>query len=151
MISLIVVILSTQMLFGFNAEGLQVFQAPVAIGQPGHETPVGETYIEHVVVHPFWYSTYGDRKVFPPRDPGNQMGVAKLILKNYGNIRIHGTDTLGIGLNSPRLFSSGCVRVQQYEMMALTELLVGKVDWDAGHHRYTPDRRIRVVIKNYRE
>jgi len=148
MIDLIVIILSTQMLFAYDSAGAQVFQVPVAVGQAHHSTPVADTYIEQVVVFPWWHPTFGSKEGIPPRHKENAMGVAKVMMKDMGNIRIHSADQISTSLNGPRYMSSGCVRLRHEDMIELVHRIQGEVDWSKTDQWLTPNRRVRVKIRD---
>jgi murein L,D-transpeptidase YcbB/YkuD len=148
MIDLIIIILSTQMLFAYDSAGQQVFQVPVAVGQPKYSTPVSETYIEQVVIYPWWHPTFGSKQGVPPRHKDNAMGVAKVMMKGMGNIRIHSADQIATSMNGPRYMSSGCIRLTHHDMIELVHRIQGEVDWSKTDQWVTPDRRIRVSIRN---
>jgi murein L,D-transpeptidase YcbB/YkuD len=147
MIDTLIVVLSLQLMVGYDATGFEVFRSEVAIGQSTHPTPTADTFIDNVVIHPYWIPTYGAGVAVPPRHPDNAMGVAKVTMRGMGAIRIHGTDGPWPSVNGPRLMSSGCVRLLQRDMQKLSHMLVGEIDWEKEDQWLAPKRRVRVVIR----
>lgn len=97
---------------------------PIAVGQPGYPTPVGNRAINRVVWNPWWHPPKGSKWVkdstpVPPRTPGNPLGEVKMpIGRAY---LIHGTKAVrSIG----RWASHGCIRMLFEDIFSLTQLLM---------------------------
>lgn len=118
---------------------------PVAVGQPGHETPTGEFTISRIIWNPTWvppdseWAEDAERK--EPGEPSNPMQGAKLFFK-YPTYYIHGT-------NAPSSLGSaashGCVRMKEDDVQQLARMVQ-----EAGEaHR--PDRWYKDVIANEKD
>jgi murein L,D-transpeptidase YcbB/YkuD len=97
---------------------------PVAVGQPGHETPRGEYELSLVTWNPDWIPPDSEwaegRERKDPGEPGNPMGRAK-ILWNAPYYTVHGTEaeqSLG------EAASHGSVRVSNPVVKELGELVM---------------------------
>lgn len=105
-----------------------VHRFPVAVGRPGHATPVGVRRVHSVTPDPVWYPTEGMRRdaaaagrVLPrrvPPGPGNPLGGWFIALGDA--IGIHGTPALdSIG----RAASRGCVRMRPADVAVVAQTL----------------------------
>lgn len=97
---------------------------PVAVGQPGHETPRGSYEMTVVTWNPDWIPPDSDwaegRERKAPGEAGNPMGRAK-ILWSAPYYTVHGTEaehSLG------EAASHGSIRVSNPVVMALAELVM---------------------------
>jgi hypothetical protein len=104
--------------------GALVETHPVAVGQPGHETPRGDYEFTLVTWNPDWIPPDSEwaegREPKDPGEDGNPMGRAK-ILWNPPYYTVHGTEaeeSLG------RAASHGSVRASNPVVMALSELVM---------------------------
>lgn len=93
----------------------------VAVGMPGHDTPVGSFKISRAEWNPWWRPPAREwargEKNTPP-GPNNPMGRVKLFFMPY--YFIHGTpDAESIG----SFASHGCVRMRNADVIALAKLL----------------------------
>ena len=95
----------------------------IAVGQPGHRTPVGEFAIDRIIWNPRWVPPASDwakdaqRK--EPGEPDNPMQGAKLFFK-YPAYYIHGTnEPESIGTAA----SHGCIRMMPHEVERLARLV----------------------------
>ena len=147
MVALIVIILSTQMLYAYTPEGQLWMAAEVAVGSPNTPTPVGETVVEHVIYNPWWRPR--GKPSMAPRQPGNPMGRVKLALRNYGAVRIHGGGLkVAMALNVPRTVSNGCVRMRDQDVQALAAGIVGNRAYEEREAFWLPvERAVKVVIR----
>lgn len=103
-------------------EGNRVLERyPVAVGQPGHQTPVGTYTISHAEWNPWWRPPAREwargEKITPP-GPTNPMGRAKLFFAPL--YYVHGTPERE-SLGSPA--SHGCVRMLNEDVVELARLL----------------------------
>lgn len=94
---------------------------PVAVGQPGHETPTGDFFLTHAEWNPWWRPPERewakDEKVTPP-GPENPMGKVKIFFTPL--YYLHGTPEHG-SIGTPA--SHGCVRLRNTDAVALAQLL----------------------------
>ncbi len=91
---------------------------PVAVGQPGHETPTGQWGIHQVDWNPDWIPPDSDwaegEEYRPPGHPENPMGRVRMIYRPPYSI--HGTDDLeSLG----RAASHGSLRMANDDIMDL--------------------------------
>jgi lipoprotein-anchoring transpeptidase ErfK/SrfK len=95
----------------------------VGLGKPENPTTPGSYEIKNKMVDPKWYSPSG--KVYPPLDPGNELGTRWMGLKPVGpdlpsDLGIHGTiDPSSVGLASSR----GCPRMYPQDAEELFDLV----------------------------
>lgn len=87
--------LSARELYVFE-DGEIVDEHPVAVGQPGHETPTGAWVIYRVDWNPDWTPPDSpwaeDREPKPPGHPDNPMGRVRMVFDPP--YTVHGTDIL---------------------------------------------------------
>lgn len=113
---------STRQLWLKTDHGPAVF--PVAVGRPGHATPVGRRRVQAVAANPVWYPTPGmhrdaarQGRQLPrsvPPGPANPLGSHFIALGNA--IGIHGTNAPGsIG----QAVSRGCVRMHPKDILTV--------------------------------
>ena len=121
----IVVNLAQRRLFYFPANANQVLTWPVAIGQQGHDTPLGETQITRKRVDPTWVPPPSVREKFDdlpasmPPGPNNPLGSRALDL-GWPAYVIHGSNlAMGVGAS----LSHGCVRMYNRDVEYLYELV----------------------------
>ncbi|AZR73791.1 hypothetical protein BBF96_10575 [Anoxybacter fermentans] len=93
-----------------------IYEAPVGVGRPGHETPIGEFIIINKIKDPTWYPK--NREPIPPGQT-NPLGSYWLGLskKGYG---IHGN------INSTSIGSSvslGCIRMYNNDIELIYHLV----------------------------
>jgi len=93
---------------------------PVAIGAPGHQTPLGQTRITARVRDPEWRDP-ATGKVYPPHDPGNflggyWLGFAPLEDRTFRGIGIHGWTAQEEGRWVGQDASHGCIRMRQADL-----------------------------------
>ena len=115
--------------------GRRVKSYPVAVGQPGHATPVGSFTISRAEWNPWWRPPPGrewtrGREVTPP-GPNNPMGRVKMFFAPL--YFIHGTPEEG-SLGTPA--SHGCVRMRNEDAIELATLL---------HERASPSVHAREI------
>lgn len=93
-----------------------LYQAPVGIGRPGHESPVGEFTIINKIVSPTWYPK--DKEPVPP-GPTNPLGNywLGLSIRGYG---IHGNISPW-SIGTP--VSSGCIRMHNDDIEFMYRLI----------------------------
>jgi lipoprotein-anchoring transpeptidase ErfK/SrfK len=95
-------------------DGVQVFSAPVGVGQPQSPTPTGEFYVRDVVTR-YRSPMYG------PIAFGTSARSA--VLTDWpagGFVGIHGTDQPGL---IPGAISHGCVRMRDADVLRLAKLM----------------------------
>jgi hypothetical protein len=102
--------------------GERVRAVPVAVGQPGHETPTGEFAIHQVDWNPDWTPPdsewAADNEPKAPGEAGNPMGRARLIYQ--APYSLHGTDALdSLGERA----SHGSVRVANEDIIGIARLV----------------------------
>lgn len=113
-------------------DGERVATHPVAVGQPGHETPRGEWGIHQIDWNPDWTPPDSDwaagREPKEPGEPGNPMGRARLMFNPP--YTIHGTEALE-SLGQPA--SHGSIRVANDVAIELGKMIMafGGADRDA--------------------
>ena len=93
-----------------------ILQAPVAVGQDGWQTPIGEFAVRDMRVNPVWRHPITQESVGPgPSNPLGSRWIGFLVEGEY-HIGIHGTnqETL-IG----EAVSHGCVRMLEKDIQAL--------------------------------
>lgn len=95
---------------------------PIAVGMPGHDTPIGTYEISHAEWNPWWYPPthreWARHERPTPPGPDNPMGAVKLyFLPMYF---IHGTPA-GESIGTPA--SRGCVRMLNDDAVELATLL----------------------------
>src|SRR5262249_50817469 len=119
----IVVNLAEYRLYYFK-DGQVVMTAPIAHGEEGHNTPLGETTIVRKKKDPTWIPTASAREDFPglaavvPPGPNNPLGGRALYL-NWPTYIIHGAyDPYAIG----RRLTRGCVRLYEVDIEKLFDL-----------------------------
>lgn len=102
----------------------EVRSHPVAVGQPGHETPTGEYALTLVTWNPDWIPPdsewAADREPKAPGEEGNPMGRVK-ILWHAPYYTVHGTEaehSLG------EAASHGSIRVSNPVVMELAEVVM---------------------------
>jgi murein L,D-transpeptidase YcbB/YkuD len=104
-------------------EGERVIETyPIAVGQPGYDTPTGRFEITHAEWNPWWYPPrhreWARHERDTPPGPNNPMGRVKLyFLPMYF---IHGTPA-GESIGTPA--SRGCVRMLNSDVIALSRLI----------------------------
>lgn len=104
--------------------GLQVIRRlDVAVGKPGHATPLGTWEFYQIDVNPDWTPPdsewSADASYTPPGHPDNPMGRVRMIFNRP--YTIHGTDALGsIG----KAASHGSVRMANDQAIELAEVLL---------------------------
>jgi murein L,D-transpeptidase YcbB/YkuD len=104
-------------------EGDRVLETyPIAVGQPGYDTPTGTYSITHAEWNPWWYPPrhreWARNERDTPPGPNNPMGRVKLFfLPMYF---IHGTPD-GQSIGTPA--SRGCVRMRNSDVIALSRLI----------------------------
>jgi lipoprotein-anchoring transpeptidase ErfK/SrfK len=113
----LVISLSERELYEY-IEGERVHTYPVAVGQPGHETPTGEWGIHQVDWNPDFTPTDSDwaedLDYMPPGHPDNPMGRVRMIYR--APYSIHGTEALeSLG----RAASHGSVRMANDDIIEL--------------------------------
>ena len=95
----------------------------VAVGKPGHETPLGSWEFYQVDVNPDWTPPDSewseDASYTPPGHPDNPMGRVRMIFNRP--YTIHGTDALH---SIDKAASHGSVRMANEEAIELAELLL---------------------------
>src|SRR6185295_1595290 len=102
--------------------GTPVESFPIAVGRPGHETPIGRFHVEEMIVHPEFHKfDPKDRtrviKYFPP-GPTNPLGE-RWIGFAHGEgwtVGMHGTpqpELLG------RAVSGGCIRMRNADVVRI--------------------------------
>lgn len=95
----------------------------VAVGKPGHETPLGSWEFTQVDVNPDWTPPDSewseDASYTPPGHPDNPMGRVRMIFNRP--YTIHGTDALH---SIDEAASHGSVRMANAEAIELAELLL---------------------------
>lgn len=95
----------------------------VAVGKPGHETPLGSWEFYQVDVNPDWTPPDSewsqDASYTPPGHPDNPMGRVRMIFNRP--YTIHGTDALD---SIDKAASHGSVRMANSEAIELAELLL---------------------------
>jgi lipoprotein-anchoring transpeptidase ErfK/SrfK len=111
------IVLSERRLYEYLGDVL-VNTFPVAVGQPGHEAPVGEWGIHQVDWNPDWTppdSEWAEEADYtPPGHPANPMGRVRMIYR--APYSIHGTDILeSLG----RAASHGSIRMATDDIIAL--------------------------------
>lgn len=117
------VVLSDRRLHVFDGDD-RIDTHPVAVGQPGHETPTGEFEFTMVTWNPDWIPPDSEwAEDAEPKDPGeegNPMGRAK-ILWNPPYYTVHGTnDEPSLG----QAESHGSIRVSNPTVRELGELVM---------------------------
>jgi murein L,D-transpeptidase YcbB/YkuD len=95
---------------------------PIAVGQPGYDTPTGTYTITHAEWNPWWYPPrhreWARNERDTPPGPNNPMGRVKLFfLPMYF---IHGTPD-GQSIGTPA--SRGCVRMRNSDVIALSRMI----------------------------
>lgn len=95
---------------------------PVAVGKPGHDTPLGRYTLDHAEWNPWWRPPPGrewtrDRQITPP-GPNNPMGRVKLFFAPM--YYFHGTPE-GESIGTPA--SHGCVRLLNKDAIELARLV----------------------------
>jgi murein L,D-transpeptidase YcbB/YkuD len=104
-------------------EGAELVKSyPVAVGKPGHDTPIGEYTMDHAEWNPWWRPPPGrawtqGKKDTPP-GPDNPMGRVKLFFAPL--YFIHGTPEAE-SIGSPA--SHGCVRMRNADAVELARLV----------------------------
>lgn len=95
----------------------------VAVGKPGHETPLGSWRFNQVDVNPDWTPPDSewseDASYTPPGHPDNPMGRVRMIFNRP--YTIHGTDALH---SIDKAASHGSVRMANQNAIELAELLL---------------------------
>lgn len=95
----------------------------VAVGKPGHETPLGNYEFTQVDVNPDWTPPdsewSSDATYKPPGHPDNPMGRVRMIFNRP--YTIHGTDALH---SIDKAASHGSVRMANSEAIQLAKLLL---------------------------
>lgn len=95
----------------------------VAVGKPGHATPLGSWEFSQVDVNPDWTPPNSewssDASYTPPGHPDNPMGRVRMIFNMP--YTIHGTDALH---SIDKASSHGSVRMANQEAIELAELLL---------------------------
>lgn len=104
--------------------GSQVIRThEVAVGKPGHATPLGSWEFNQVDINPDWTPPDSewseDASYAPPGHPDNPMGRVRMIFNRP--YTIHGTDALHSIGNAA---SHGSVRMANDEAIQLAELLL---------------------------
>jgi murein L,D-transpeptidase YcbB/YkuD len=104
-------------------DGDQVLQTyPVAVGQPGYDTPTGSYKISHAEWNPWWrpptHREWARNERVTPPGPNNPMGRVKLFFMPL--YFIHGTPD-GQSIGTPA--SRGCVRMRNSDVIELAKLL----------------------------
>ena len=101
---------------------------PIAVGKPGHETPLGETRVaaDARVRNPEWTDP-DTHHVFAGTDPGNLLGgfwlgFDPLPTKQYRGIGMHGYTGADPSSWLGTASSHGCVRLDQEPMRAVFDL-----------------------------
>jgi L,D-transpeptidase ErfK/SrfK len=120
----VVVNLAEYRLYYFK-DGQVAMTAPVAHGEEGHNTPLGETTILRKKKDPVWTPTASTRDDFPglpsvvPPGPDNPLGGYAFYLK-WPTYLIHGAiDPYAIG----RRLTRGCVRLYEADIERLFNLV----------------------------
>jgi murein L,D-transpeptidase YcbB/YkuD len=94
----------------------------VAVGKPGHDTPMGEYTMDHAEWNPWWRPPPGREwtrgKEDTPPGPNNPMGRVKLFFAPL--YFIHGTPEAE-SIGSPA--SHGCVRMRNSDVIELARLV----------------------------
>lgn len=95
----------------------------VAVGKPGHDTPLGSWAFHQVDINPDWTPPdsewSADASYTPPGHPDNPMGRVRMIFDRPYSI--HGTDALA---SLGKAASHGSVRIANEEAIELAELLL---------------------------
>lgn len=93
----------------------------VAVGKPGHRTPVGSYTISRVIWNPWWHPPNSEwargQKPTPP-GPNNPMGRVKMYFRNL--YYIHGTPSTG---SLGEAVSHGCVRMSNSDAIELAGMI----------------------------
>jgi lipoprotein-anchoring transpeptidase ErfK/SrfK len=96
-----------------------IFSAPVAIGTPGHPTPLGTWKVVGKVKNPSWTNPgaawAASMPPYIPPGPSNPLGTRAIYLSASG-IRFHGTNNINsVGTAA----SHGCMRMYRSDIEAL--------------------------------
>jgi lipoprotein-anchoring transpeptidase ErfK/SrfK len=125
----IVVVREQRRMWLYNGTKLE-FTAPIAVGTPGHATPLGDWKIIDKVTNPSWHNPHAAwsstmPEVIPP-GPGNPLGTRALYLDASG-IRFHGTENIGsVGTAA----SHGCMRMYRASIEKLYPMVpIGTKVW----------------------
>ena len=93
-------------------DGQVEVRLPAVVGRPSKQTPRFDGRITHIEVHPWWWGVGNTRRAVPP-GPRNPLG--QLALKTeprHHLIYLHGTNAPRLFSKPYRMFSRGCIRLQ---------------------------------------
>jgi len=111
----------------------------VVVGKTGHETPIFQDTLEHIVVNPYWnvpesiaeeeirplaardptylarnnYEVVDGGRIRQRPGPTNALGQVKFLFPNRHNVYLHDTPADHLFSQNERAFSHGCVRVER--------------------------------------
>jgi lipoprotein-anchoring transpeptidase ErfK/SrfK len=108
--------------------GKVIFSAPVAVGTPGHPTPLGVWRVVDKVKNPSWSNPHrpwsATMPEYIPPGPSNPLGTRAIYLSADG-IRFHGTNNVSsVGTAA----SHGCMRMYRSNIEALYPLVPIGID-----------------------
>ncbi|QQE63527.1 L,D-transpeptidase [Leptolyngbya sp. BL0902] len=93
-----------------------ILQAPVAVGQDGWQTPIGEFAVRDMRINPVWRHPITQEPVGPgPSNPLGSRWIGFLVEGGY-HIGIHGTNQENL---IGEAVSHGCVRMLEKDIQAL--------------------------------